>query len=700
MNQLLTIVVAFLIVVELPAQDAVPVGQEHQAFLKAAGQRLRADDESPKTVEEWERTKSELRAGLLKAWGGLELERCDLSPQLLGTIPRDGYRIERLLIQTMPGIWMTANAWVPEPAAERAGSTGEMGRYPAVLCVHGHWKGAKQDPVVQSRCIGLARLGFLVLCVDAFGAGERAVGEALGEYHGELTGAMLLPVGMPLSGIQVYENMRAVDYLISRSDVDPERIGITGASGGGNQTMYAGAFDERFRCVVPTCSVGNYQSYLSAACCMCEVVPGALRFTEEGNVLGLASGRGLMVTSATEDAYQFSVDQARVSVTRATEISRLIGGTEVRHTIIESPHHYNEPMREAMYGWMTLHLKGEGDGSPIPEPEIQPEDPEVIRCFPRDTRPDDYVTLPRFAAREANRILEERSKRKHPAFFESKAQRSEEKEILKGLLGGPVQSGDLKTAVHPVMDKEGRAEPWGELVLESEPGIVLRAMVDSVEKGVDSAGSRLMLLVDTERRCDQVIRSDEARRLRGEGFRILAVELRGTGRLANPSDAIANAADHNSAEWSLWIGRPLIGQWCHDIRRTLDAMAEIEGGLPEEIEISGEKSSAFVSLTAAVLDERIDHVHAYDLVATFVSETPYRGLRLGILIPGLFRETGDVADIAALMCPRRLTIYDAVNGNGDVLDAEECRSIFEWTEFIYRSSGVSENFRNTGSGHD
>ncbi len=170
--------------------------------------------------------------------------------------------------------------------------------------------------------------------------------------------------------------------------------------------MYAGAYDERFRCVVPTCSVGTYQSYLSAACCMCEVVPGALRFTEEGDILGLAAGRGLMVTSATQDAFQFSVDQAKISIARARQISKLIGGTDVRHTIIESPHHYNQPMREAMYGWMTLHLKGEGNGEPIAEPEVIPEDPETIRCYPGTSRPDNYMTLPRFAAREAHRLLE------------------------------------------------------------------------------------------------------------------------------------------------------------------------------------------------------------------------------------------------------------------------------------------------------
>ena len=368
------------------ASGQEPTAPQFQTFVKEQAKHLRANDAAPTSADEWNSTRTQLRADLLRAWGGFPESPCNLEPRSMGQLDRDGYRIEKLTFQTMPGIWMTANAYVPITAPSKV---------PAVLCVHGHWAGAKQDPVVQARCIGLVKLGFFVLCVDALGAGERAVEKKLGQYHGEMTGAMLLPIGKPLSGIQVYENMRAVDYLQSRPEVDPDRIGITGASGGGNQSMYAGAFDERFRCVVPTCSVGNYQAYLSAACCMCEVVPGALRFTEEGNVLGLAAGRGLMVTSATQDAFQFSVDQAKISVARAEAIAGLLepkGHATIRHTIIESPHHYNQPMREAMYGWMTLHLKGEGDGSPIAEPSMQTEEPETLRCFPGDSRPDDYVT--------------------------------------------------------------------------------------------------------------------------------------------------------------------------------------------------------------------------------------------------------------------------------------------------------------------
>ena len=283
---------------------ALPPAQQFLVWVKHRGQELRQADLPPAHVADWQKRKAEIRAGLLQAWGGFPEKPCDLAPQSMGVLQRDGYRVEKFIFQTRPGIWMTSNLYLPDKA----------GKLPAVLCVHGHWRGAKQDPAVQARCIGLAKLGFVVLAVDAFGAGERGLGKALGEYHGEMVAATLLPVGLPLSGLQVYENMRAVDFLLTRPEVDGSKLGITGASGGGNQTMYAGAFDERFGCVVPVCSVGNYQAYLGAACCMCEVVPGALTFTEEGGILSLVAPRALMVINATRDAHQFSVGEAQKSI--------------------------------------------------------------------------------------------------------------------------------------------------------------------------------------------------------------------------------------------------------------------------------------------------------------------------------------------------------------------------------------------------
>lgn len=381
------------------AHAQTPADKPFLSFVRQTAAALRKQDAPPADLATWQAQRLLLRQQLELAWGGFPKEHAPLEPRILETLDRPEYRIEKIVFQTLPGVFMTANAWVPKLP----------GRLPAVLCVHGHWAGAKQDPHVQARCAGLARLGFFVLAVDAFGAGERAIGKQLGEYHGEMTAATLFPVGRPLSGIQVYENGRAVDYLTSRPEVDAQRIGITGASGGGNQSMYAGAWDERFKAVAPVCSVGTYQAYLGAACCMCEVVPGALAATEESRILALTAPRALLIISATQDAFQFSVGEAAKSISAARPIFSLYNQQDLpRHTVVESPHDYNQPMREAMYGFMTLHLKGQGDGQPISEPTISLEEPETLRCYPGTTRPDEWLTLPQFAAREARSLLQHR----------------------------------------------------------------------------------------------------------------------------------------------------------------------------------------------------------------------------------------------------------------------------------------------------
>ncbi|MEI8016603.1 MAG: acetylxylan esterase [Schlesneria sp.] len=641
---------------------ATAVAQEpprtFQSFIQKQYSELRKDDRPPASFEEWKRQRVILRENLLKAWGGFPETPCDLEPRILGGFQRDGYRVEKLIFRTRPGVWMTANAYVPD----------QSGKHSAILHVHGHWAGAKQDPVVQTRCIGCAKLGFFVLCVDAFGAGERGIGKQLGEYHGEMTAATLLPVGLPLSGMQVYENMRAVDYLRTRPEVDPDRIGITGASGGGNQSMYAGAFDERIRCVVPTCSVGTYQAYLSTACCMCEVVPGALRFTEEGNVLGLAADRGLMVTSATKDAYQFSVPEARKSFARVESIANLFKATSVKHTIIESGHDYNQPMREAMYGWMTKQLKQEGDGSPISDPIIQPETPETLRCFPGDSRPDDFVTIPRFAAMEASRLADLRVVPANREAFEKL--RTEKRRALIEVLGGEPKPAPIHLNVEPKTDQTSQT-----LTFDSEPDVRLFVRRDLPEKP-----GRLAIVLDLDGGADAAWSSELARSLRDGGWAVVTPELRTTGRFAHPGDKIGHAPDHNTAEWSLWIGRPLLGQWVYDVRRTLDAIAERDGSLPHDVLAIGRGSSGVVALSAAALDERITRVKTVDSLSSFKTNQPYRGLRLGLMIPGILRDVGDIADIASLVAPRPVTINGGITGDGNPLNRVSLDNAFATTK--------------------
>lgn len=654
---------AFTLLILSPAFTADPRSEYHR-FILSQAQALRAKEAPPSTRKAWDERREALRSLLQNAWGDFPATPCPLDAKKLGELKREGYTVEKLIFQTLPGVWMTANAYVPQTP----------GKKPGILMVHGHWKGAKQDPVVQSRCIGAAKLGFFVLVVDAFGAGERAVGKALGEYHGEMTAATLFPLGRPLSGLQVYENMRAVDYLQSRPEVDASRIGITGASGGGNQTMYAGGWDDRYRAVVPVCSVGNYQAYLSAACCMCEVVPGALRFTEEGDVLGLAAPRGLMVVSATKDAPQFSVAEAKKSVARAEAIYKLVeASANVRHPLFESPHAYNQPMREAMYGWMTKQLKGEGDGKPIPEPAFKTEEPEALRCFPGNTRPDDYLTIPRFAAREARALLAK------PLATAEEVNRRRTA-LVKEVLGGFPN-------VKPTRSEFEEIAGGHATTIQPEPGLNLRftSKLAAKDSKKDDPTFYLILSLDG---VDSPARVALEKAALEAGDVALSYELRATGKLALEREVVGKAPDHNSSQWALWIGRPLLGQWVFDVRQLLNFL-EAEGTLPRNLVVIGEGPAGLVALAASASDPRIKKVAAVNTLSSYITEVPYVGQRLGTMAPGLLKLVGDVPHLAGLSQAKNVVIAGGVTGDGKSLKGEALKAAYRPTVDLSKTAGTT-----------
>lgn len=645
---------------------------QRQPFLDTILKRfdqLRQGDSLPENLPEWRRQKEELRSRLLTSWGGFPGEKCPLEPRTLGVVNREGYKIEKVVFQTLPGVWMTSNLYLPD----------RPGPLPAVLCVHGHWKGAKQDPVPQARCIGLAKLGFVVLMVDAFGAGERGVGKALGEYHGEMTGATLLPTGLTLPGIQVYENMRAADYLQSRPEVDGARLGITGASGGGNQSMYAGAFDERFSAVVPTCSVGTYRSYLGAACCVCELIPAAMTFTEEWGLLALVAPRALMVISASRDAFQFSVGQAQLSVAKAQHVFRLHEKAHlIAHPLFESGHDYGRAMREAMYGWMTLHLKGEGQGNPIPEPVHQVEEPETLRCWPGDSRPDTFLTLPRFAGREGARLLEVQRAAwpTHKPMWESHAMLRQHLLETRVLGGTPLEKRMPRRVA-----EETTADGLRIQRIEPEPGLEIRLVI---KPGQPERGHYVVLDLAG---ADASWQRPLIRQLSQSGATVTCTDLRVSGHYAAAGDVIGQAPDHNTAEWSIWVGRPLLGQWIADALTSVRILADQLGAPRSRMTLLGLGPAGLIALGAGIYDLDIPRVVTVGALASFVTETPYRQQWLGLMAPGILRDVGDIPHLAALLTPRRLVVADAVRGDAQPLSREALDDAFTDTRSIYRLYG-------------
>jgi hypothetical protein len=239
------------------------------------------------------------------------------------------------------------------------------------------------------------------------------------------------------------------------------------------------------------------------------------------------------------------------------------------------------------------------------------------------------------------------------------------KELDKRILGG--------TSPRTPFDEK---KPGPRVRFETEPGLALFAL-EVVRQKEQHAPLVIRIALEANNKLVWTEADFEADTLGAAGWRVWGSFLRATGDSGWPGDRIGSAPDHNTAQWGLWIGRPLLGQWVWDVRRLLDMIEARVGKLPSRVAVIGGGPAGVVALAAAGLDPRITDVVAIDSLASFITDTPYKNQRLGIMAPGMLRQVGDVAHLAALCLPRRVVIAGGVFGDGTKLSAEQRQKTFE-----------------------
>ena len=305
-------------------------------------------------------------------------ERTPLNARLTGRMPRQGYTIEKWIYEAWAGLPVTAHLYIPE---------GVKGPVPAILYACGHWMEAgKLAPTVQSFCAGAAMLGFVTLAYDPIGQGERL--ESWHD-HGNLNALL---VGQCQLGWMVWESMRAVDFLMSRPEVDPGKIGMTGASGGGLNTLFTSAIDERIACAVPAAYPCTFFAAMQAerdlnwedGTDVCNQVPKVMSYADMSDIASLFIPKPYMILSGRRDEI-FPIEGTRQVAAEIGQNYQLASVPE-RFCFVEfdEEHGYQKDLRQAAYGWLKYWLCGEGDGSPIPEAEAEllPDPYPVNYMFP------------------------------------------------------------------------------------------------------------------------------------------------------------------------------------------------------------------------------------------------------------------------------------------------------------------------------
>ena len=583
-------------------------------------------------ASEWLNRKAVLKEQLLECLGLSPMpERIPLNPIITGKLDREDYTVERVYFQSWPKIYASGYLYMPKNADFPA---------PAILCPHGHWQDGAINPVVQSRCIAFAKKGYIALAVDSVHVTD-------------------FLIGVCSIGVMTWNNIRALDYLCSLPEVDKERIGCTGASGGGQQTMYVAAIDERIEAAGIVCLVSYFKKILFSderTHCICNHVPNLMHYTDEPEISAMIAPRPTLYLCVTGDwTSQFPEEE----YPEIKNVYLLLGASDkIDCQQYDCGHDYNQQMRERVYAWFNKWLKGIDDPEEAKEPEIQTEALNTLKA----------LSKPIPGARDWEAVIEEY--RARFSFTPPNLKTATEwadyqvkfREELKKLLG-EVAETPLKPSV--ICIEENKNYTLEKLTFETEPDIPIPGLL-FIPKSVQSPAPAVIVVHPQGKAKLLPTKSALISQLLENRQIVFAIDTRLRGEL--------------KFNWFLntviW-GRPEVGMAVHDIQRAVDYLRARSDVDETKIDCIGFGEAGLWACIAGGLDSRIRAVTCDDIGIA------YKNGRSDNIIPHILRY-GDLAQIAALMAPRTLFLNVPSNDEN-----------FAFVREAYQALSASENLKLT-----
>jgi dienelactone hydrolase/pimeloyl-ACP methyl ester carboxylesterase len=632
-----------------------------QAYLLAEAQNLfdarRKEVAAIKTPEDLRRRQESLRAKFVEAIGGFP-EKTPLNARVVGTLDRGDYRVEKVIYESRPDHHVTAALYLPRGSAP----------FPGVIMPMGHSSNGKAADYAQRGSILLAKNGIACLNYDPIGQGERMQilgtgGKPLiqGTTEHTMVGIGALLVGRSTASYRIWDGIRSLDYLASRPEIDPKRLGCTGCSGGGTLTSYLMALDDRILAAAPSCYITTLERLFATIGPQDaeQNITGQVAFgMEHPDYITMRAPKPTLLATATQDFFDI---QGSWNAFREAKLAYGLLGHGERVELVEydTKHGYPRPQRESIVRFMRRWLLGVDDA--IVEPDFPIEKDADLQCT------ETGQVLSSLKGRsvidlnvEEERALASRRPRLDAATLAKEVRRLV---ALPAELPGP----KLEPAA------PGRAD------YESEPGIKVPTL-SSVT--LDTESRRLTFHVEGEG-------ASEARvgKLIAGGRWVLAPDLRGFGRTA-PAAIPARGpgpfgVDFKEAFLAIHLGRPLLGQ------RVFDLLAGKGDG---EARLVGVGAAAPVALHAAFLDPGFTEVVLERGLVSWaaVVRAPVSVNQLTNVVPGALK-VYDLPDLAAALAPRPLTIRGAVDPQGKPLTQAQMEEAYAGVREAYRKAGAERN---------
>ena len=584
--------------------------------------------------------------GFLEAIGGLP-ERTPLNARVTGPLSRDGYRVEKVVFESRPEFFVSAALFLPDASRHEP-------PYPGVLVPCGHSENGKAYESYQTMAASLALAGLAALVFDPIDQGERFQlldGEGkpilVGTTGHTMVGVGAMLLGRSVAQFEIWDGMRALDYLFSRPEVDPARVGITGNSGGGTQTSYLMALDERIKVAAPSCYLTGFRALLGTIGPQDgeQNIFGQLAFgMDHADYILMRAPAPFLICAATKDF--FDIGGAWETFRYAKRLYTRMGFAE-RVELMENdaPHNYNTLQRQSVLRWMARWLLGKDE--PLVEPPVAKFTDEELRATPRGQ----VMLLP--GARPAYDfnadLAKELAAKRAPLW--AAASGEERRAKVRAVTG----IRPLSEIPEPVLEDRG----GGRLVVVHNDGIRLPV----VAANAAAAGRQGLVLYVDERGKSAALAAGAV----NAGPRALwAVDLRGAGETlqTDPAYAVEFGPNLNEAVTAYLLGRSYMAMQAEDILVCARAAAALTPTHTVDLVAFG--SVGVPALHAAALEPRlfssVRTVRSLRSWTSVIDSRTHRGQFINAVHGAL--EVYDLPDLAAML-GGKIKIEEPLDARGE-----------------------------------
>lgn len=507
---------------------------------------------SPDEVREYQQR---LRRFFVEQLGGFP-ERSPMNAQTVGRIEAEGYRIENVLFESRPQHHVTANLYLPNGP----------GPFPGVIVSSGHSRTGKTADYNQRFGIALAANGIAALCFDPIGQGERSQilnADGAPQFPGTTTEHYLVGVGSILvgrntAGYRAWDAIRAIDYLVSRPEIDPKRIGMTGCSGGGTMTSYVMALDDRVACAAPACYLTTMRRLIETLGPQDaeQNIFGQLAFgLDHPDYVLMRAPKPTLISATTGDF--FDIRGTWDNYRQAKRVYARLGFSE-RVDLVEGEGKHGVPLQNlaSIAQWMRRWLLDRGEVVPVAEWRTRPE--SELLC----TKTGQVLQLPgERSVFDLNAEYE-----LEPAERRRSLWKTESREAMAAKIREIAGIRPAEKLTPPTWKDLGRVHRTDyhidKLTLHTDSGIPLPALTFHPKSPQDDA---YVYLHDEGKMGDSAM-GGPIEKLVGDGYAVVSVDLRGQGETgAGKRDPLLG--DAKTFYLGYLLGKSLTGM------RTEDALA-------------------------------------------------------------------------------------------------------------------------------